>query len=142
MLKPTLARLQQGHGPFRSRNLRRSAPDRYRGRPVIERDKCPVDCRDCAEACPTNAITIDNKGLRLDLGRCLFCTDCVDACPEQAIRYTQEFRLPPNRREDLVMTDNTLKLANALNGKARRLLGRSLNYDRSAPAAATDANPT
>jgi len=101
-------------------------PDRFRGRPVIEREKCPVGCRDCADACPTDAIMIDNQGLRLDLGRCLFCTDCVDACPEQAIRYTQEFRLAANRREDLIMNGKTLELAKALENKTRRLFGRSL----------------
>jgi len=69
---------------------------------------------------------IDNQGLRLDLGRCLFCTDCVEACPEQAIRYTQEFRLAANRREDLVMTGQTLELAKALENRTRRLFGRSL----------------
>ncbi len=100
--------------------------DRFRGRPVIDREKCPVGCRDCAEACPTEAIMIANQSLRLDLGRCLFCTDCVEACPEQAIRYTQEFRLAANRREDLVMTGQTLELAKALEDKTRRLLGRSL----------------
>ena len=101
-------------------------PDRFRGRPVVEREKCPVGCRDCADACPTDAIMIDNQGLRLDLGRCLFCTDCVQACPEQAIRYTQEFRLAANRREGLVMNGQTLELATALEGKTRRLFGRSL----------------
>ena len=69
---------------------------------------------------------IDNQGLRLDLGRCLFCTDCVEACPERAIRYTQGFRLAVNRREDLVMTGQTLELAKALENRTRRLFGRSL----------------
>jgi len=69
---------------------------------------------------------IDNQGLRLDLGRCLCCTDCVEACPEQAIRYTQGFRLAVTRREDLVMSGQTLELAKALENRTRRLFGRSL----------------
>ena len=92
----------------------------------MDRLKCPVGCRDCAEACPTDAITIDGKGLRLDLGRCLFCTDCVEVCPEQAIRYTQDFRLAARKREDLVLSKESLTLAEALDKRTRRLFGRSL----------------
>ncbi len=126
MLKATVARFQQGYRTIPFPKTAPAMPDRFRGRPVVEREKCPVGCRDCAEACPTDAIKIDNQGLRLDLGRCLFCTDCVEACPEEAIRYTQEFRLATNRREDLVMNGQALELAKALEDKTRRLFGRSL----------------
>jgi Ni,Fe-hydrogenase III small subunit/formate hydrogenlyase subunit 6/NADH:ubiquinone oxidoreductase subunit I len=126
MFRNIAARIQQGHRTIEYPKSVPALPDRYRGRPEVDRAKCPTGCRDCAEACPTNAITIDENGLRLDLGRCLFCTDCVEACPEGAIRYTQEFRLAASRREDLVMTGNTLKLAQALDDRMRRLFGRSL----------------
>jgi len=126
MLKATLAQFQQGHRTIQFPKTEPTMLDRFRGRPVIEREKCPVECRDCADACPTDAIVIENQDLRLDLGRCLFCTDCVEACPEQAIRYTQEFRLAANRREDLVMTGQAVELAKALENRTRRLFGRSL----------------
>jgi len=126
MLRNFVARIQQGHRTIAFPQSAPALPDRYRGLPAVDRTKCPVSCRDCAEACPTNAITIDEKGLRLDLGRCLFCTDCVDACPEKAICYTQDFRLATNRRADLVMDEKTLQMARALNDKTRSLLGRSL----------------
>jgi Ni,Fe-hydrogenase III small subunit/formate hydrogenlyase subunit 6/NADH:ubiquinone oxidoreductase subunit I len=116
-------------------------PERFRGRPVVDQAKCPDGCRACAAACPTNAITIDARGLRLDPGRCLFCQDCVEACPEGAIRYTAEHRLAANRRDELVIADaraagdlgtwalehvSTPPLARALDEKSRRLFGRSL----------------
>ena len=126
MFRNVLARLQQGHRTIAFPRSVPAMPDRYRGRPVVDRAKCPTGCRDCVEVCPTDAITIEEKGLRLDLGRCLFCTDCVDACPYKAIRYSQEFRLAANRREDLIMTDNALRLARALDDKARCLFGHSL----------------
>ena len=126
MFRNVLARLQQGQRTIAFPEPRPPMPDRYRGQPAIDRAKCPAGCMDCAEACPTNAITIDNLGLRLDLARCLFCTDCVEACPDQAIRYTTEYRLATSRRDDLVMSGNTLKLARALDDKSRRLFGRSL----------------
>ncbi len=100
-------------------------PDRYRGLPVIDVSKCPEGCSACAEACPTDAITV-NGSMKLDLGRCLFCTDCIDACPENAIAYTQDFRQAVRTREDLVLDGEALRLADSLDEKSRQLFGRSL----------------
>jgi Ni,Fe-hydrogenase III small subunit/ferredoxin len=126
MLQVSLARLKQGHRTISYPAQAPKLPDRFRGLPVVDTSKCPVGCRDCAEACPTDAITIDDKGFRIDLGRCLFCTDCEQACPERAIRYSQEHRLAARTRDDLVYDGRTLKLAKALDDKSRRLFGRSL----------------
>ncbi|MBI3097271.1 MAG: 4Fe-4S dicluster domain-containing protein [Planctomycetes bacterium] len=66
-------------------------------------------------------------GVQIDLGRCLFCTDCVDACPQGSIAYTTDHRLATRAREDLIARPGeVLKLAAALDEKARRLFGRSL----------------
>src|SRR5260370_38102619 len=94
-----------------------------RGLAVVDTSKCPDGCRSCAEACPTDAITIDGAGFRLDLGRCLFCTECVQACPEGAIRYSQEYRLAVRRREDLLYHGRTLHPAPALEPQTRPPLG-------------------
>jgi len=126
MLQIGLARLKQGHRTMAYPAIVPQLPDRFRGLPVVDTSKCPNGCRDCAEACPTNAITIDDRGLHLDLGRCLFCTDCMDACPEGAIGYTQDHRLATRKRDELVLASQTLKLAEALESKSRRLFGRSL----------------
>jgi Ni,Fe-hydrogenase III small subunit/formate hydrogenlyase subunit 6/NADH:ubiquinone oxidoreductase subunit I len=101
-------------------------PERFRGLPVIDQDKCPTDCRQCIAACPTDALAQKNGGISLDLGRCLFCTDCLAACPEGLIRYTDDYRLATRTRDDLVIDEPGLKLADALDEKMRSLFGRSL----------------
>lgn len=127
MVKLILARLHQGHrtmaypdGPPPP------LPERFRGRPLIDADKCPDGCRACAQACPTQAIRINGKP-ELDLGRCLFCTDCLEACPAGAIRYSRDHHLAVRRRQDLLLeSGRELKLAAALDRKLMKLFGRSL----------------
>ncbi len=126
MLQVPLARWKQGHRTIPYPAQEPTLPDRFRGLPVVDSSKCPQGCHGCAEVCPTSAITRDHLGLRLDLGRCLFCVDCLEACPEGAIQYTQEYRLATRTRADLVLQGQTLKLAQALEEKSRRLFGRSL----------------
>jgi Ni,Fe-hydrogenase III small subunit/NAD-dependent dihydropyrimidine dehydrogenase PreA subunit len=126
MLQLSLTRLKQGHRTITYPNQEPTLPDRFRGLPAIDSSKCPDDCRACADACPTDAISIKGKSVRLDLGRCLFCTDCVQACPEGAIHYTQDYRLATRTRDDLLLQGQTLSLAKALDEKSRRLFGRSL----------------
>jgi Ni,Fe-hydrogenase III small subunit/Pyruvate/2-oxoacid:ferredoxin oxidoreductase delta subunit len=126
MLELLLARLKQGHRTISYPANEPALPDRFRGLPVLDSSKCAAGCRDCAEACPTNAITCEENGLCLDLGRCLFCNDCTQACPEGALHYTPDYHLATRTREDLVLQVQTLKLVQALDEKSRRLFGRSL----------------
>lgn len=101
-------------------------PDRFRGLPILDSQKCDEGCKACVDACPTGAVQFDEK-LSLDLGKCLFCTDCTSACPTGAVRYSTEYRLAVRKREDLVITeDKKLQLAAALDAKMRHLFGRSL----------------
>lgn len=126
MLQVSLARLQQGYRTLAYPAQAPTLPERFRGLPVVDSSKCPDGCRACADACPTNAITVEGQGMRLDLGRCLFCTDCMEACPEGAIRYTSEYRLATRTRDALVLEGQALERARALEEKSRRLFGRSL----------------
>jgi len=126
MLKLLRTRLRQGRRTLAFPAEDPALPDRFRGLPVLDPAKCRNGCRECAEACPTDAITRDDRGVTLDLGRCLFCVECSAACPDGAIRFTQEYRLAARTRANLVLKGEPLQLAHALDEKARRLFGRSL----------------
>lgn len=126
MLKIVKTRWQQGHRTLSYLDQEPVLPDRFRGRPVVDQRKCVPGCHFCADACPTDALTQDQTGIKLDLGRCLFCSECEQACPEGVIRYTREYRLGTRARADLVVEGDTLRLAQALDEKVRRLFGRSL----------------
>jgi Ni,Fe-hydrogenase III small subunit/Pyruvate/2-oxoacid:ferredoxin oxidoreductase delta subunit len=126
MLEIVKTRLRQGHRTSLYPEVEPVLSERFRGLPVLDQSKCRSGCHACVEACPTDAINVNESGLQLDLGRCLFCTDCIEACPEGAITHSQEYRMAVRQRADLVLTGESLKLANALEDKARRLFGRSL----------------
>jgi Ni,Fe-hydrogenase III small subunit/NAD-dependent dihydropyrimidine dehydrogenase PreA subunit len=130
MWRILLARLKQGHRTAAYPDAPPVLPDRFRGRPVIDATRCPDGCRECVEACPTDAISTDGGGPALDLGRCLFCRECVEACPEGAIAYTTDHRLAARRREDLIVrgreAGDVATRAQALDEKMLKLFRRSL----------------
>lgn len=128
MHKAIWARLRQGHRTIRyPAGSPPAMPDRFRGRPVVLKEKCPAGCSVCVDACPTGAMD-PARGDRLDLGKCLFCTDCVNACPHGAITCSGDYRLAFRNREDMVIArdERALSLADALGKDMKRLLGRSL----------------
>ncbi len=103
-------------------------PERFRGRPVLDASRCAPGCRDCADACPTDAIALDPHPA-IDLGRCLFCRDCTDACPTGALAFGADYRLAARTRDDLAANADPSavpRLAAALDAKSRSLFGRSL----------------
>ncbi len=128
MLTILRARARQGH---RTSGFPAQEPllsDRFRGRPTFDASRCPDGCRQCAEACPTDAIVqsgTDGK-LALDLGRCLFCDECTKACPEGVMQFTKDYRLATSTREALLLDGKDMELAHAVSDRIRRIYGRSL----------------
>ena len=127
MFKILAERFQQGYRtssyPLEAAPAR---PTRFQGLPVLDQTQCTSGCQRCIDTCPTDAIEKSNDRLRLDLGKCLFCTECEKACPDKAIAFTDEYRLSTRSRDHLVLGENELQLAAALDEKAKRLFGRSL----------------
>ncbi|HET9275777.1 MAG TPA: hypothetical protein VFN96_06895 [Gemmatimonadales bacterium] len=101
-------------------------PERFRGRPVFEPERCPDGCRDCAEL-PTPLLATRGDGLlRIDLGACLFSPEEAAACPHGAVRFTPDWRLAAREREELVVAPAEERLTRALDERMQRLFGRSL----------------
>ncbi len=114
-------------------------PDRHGGALRVDAAKCAEGCNACVPVCPTEAITRPSSAkaaegtargtVALDLGRCIFCAACIEACPSGAITQTGDHRMAVRRREDLVLGESgheQIRLAAALDGKLRKLFGRSL----------------
>lgn len=53
-------------------------------KPAISRDLC-LGCQKCVDSCMEQAITLEDKHLKIDPSRCLSCGQCVKVCPCGAI---------------------------------------------------------
>jgi Ni,Fe-hydrogenase III small subunit/Pyruvate/2-oxoacid:ferredoxin oxidoreductase delta subunit len=100
-------------------------PHLFAGRPVIASGDCADGCRECAAVCPTSAVQVGPKGVRLDTGRCLFCRSCEEACSRQAIVFGRGHRLAAGRREDLILTAASPQFTAVHHALAARLFKRS-----------------
>lgn len=52
-------------------------------------------CGACVDACPENAIAVDNDVARIDTGRCHGCAVCIESCPFGAI--SMNYTLPEEK---------------------------------------------
>ena len=52
---------------------------------VVDVKKC-IGCGVCVQACPENAISIENGKAVIDPEKCNFCGKCIASCPFKAIR--------------------------------------------------------
>ena len=117
-------RVRRSQGTQYIRDVRSTVPTGFRGLPVIGEAACG-ECRGCADACPTAAITV--APVRIDLGRCIFCAQCEEACPADKIRFTSEPKLGAARREDLLLAEGAVEpLRVRASAAFAKLFGRSL----------------
>ena len=76
-------------------------PPRTRGLLKNDIDRC-TGCRDCAEVCPVQCITVETEsGLNsskvwvsvfdIDFSRCVFCGLCVEVCQPNSLTHTKEY---------------------------------------------------
>jgi Ni,Fe-hydrogenase III small subunit/NAD-dependent dihydropyrimidine dehydrogenase PreA subunit len=126
MFKTLLARARQGYRSVPYPVQDPKLPALFRGRPVINPDRCVPDCMRCVDACPTDALRMTESGPQLDIGQCIFCGECAAACPSQAIVFSRDWRLAASSRESLVVAGDRPLHIDALGRSLKRLLGRSL----------------
>jgi hydrogenase-4 component H len=83
----------------------RPVPERFRGRPVFNPNKC-VGCAGCANNCPAREILIADpcqeiRVVRYIGRRCTYCGRCADLCPEGAITMSKEFETASEKIGDI-----------------------------------------
>jgi Ni,Fe-hydrogenase III small subunit len=101
-------------------------PDRFRGRPRFDSTKCDGSCPGCLANIPSAVLTRGPAGVELDAGASLFAPEEAAACENGSLTFTQDYRMAARSRAGLVSQDGEVELAKALEGKMRRLFGRSL----------------
>src|SRR5436309_4376314 len=126
MFKTLLGRARQGYRTAGFPAQEPVMPALFRGRPELDAAGDAAAFADCAERCPTGALTVSDAGAAIDLGRCIFCTECVAGDAAGAVTFTRDWRLASSRRDGLIVTDAERPHVDALDRKLRRLLGRSL----------------
>ena len=68
------------------RSVKRFVLNRVRPRPIFEHESC-VGCGDCANNCPSKAITMDeNQRPIVDLEGCIRCFCCQELCPHKSVK--------------------------------------------------------
>lgn len=126
MLKIMRERWRQGHRTGKFPKEAPVLPERFRGLPRIEPEKCPEGCRECVTRCPYGALEAAGGKVRLDMGLCLFCAECAAACPHGALSFSRDYRLASRSREGLLTDEQGFQLATSLDREMQRLFGRSL----------------
>ena len=58
----------------------------HRSRPIYDSTKCNL-CARCAEVCPFNAITVDDKGWNQNMDSCFGCGVCIDSCNTDSLTH-------------------------------------------------------
>ena len=59
---------------------------------TVDRSRCVRhrctrnECRKCMDVCPTDAVTWNDRGLRVDAETCTRCLRCLSVCPTAALR--------------------------------------------------------
>jgi len=117
-------RYEQG---YRTCNYPKEKPavfSRYRGKPIVQQDASPDIIAACANACPQDAINIDQK--KIDMGRCVFCGTCERVSDGDFVKFTGDFEISTSKKEDLLTAGDLPDLAEHSKQHFKKLFGRSL----------------
>lgn len=88
-------------------DLYAAQPGGFRGKPVIAATPCTNSCQACVDVCPSQAVTLQPKGIdpvAIDLGRCVLCGDCAPVCPSAKLSFSNDVKLCTTTRQALTVT--------------------------------------
>lgn len=68
--------------------IKRPLKNIFTPKPIITRDLCKV-CGVCAEACPPQAISLNDKKVEIDYHQCIRCYCCQEVCPEGVVHLQE-----------------------------------------------------
>lgn len=126
MIREIIARYKQGHQTFAYPDKPVSLPERFRGYPVIKPGKTKEDNERFVSACAFGALDVDETGLSLDMGKCLFCSDCP---ARDAVSFTKDHILSATKRSDLIVRPNApRRMAGKLSPALLKLFKHSLKF--------------
>ncbi|GAA0178318.1 4Fe-4S binding protein [Clostridium sediminicola] len=54
----------------------------------MKAEKC-TSCISCVKSCPTDVISVDQTGVKVDKANCLLCFECTNSCPVNTIKYSK-----------------------------------------------------
>ncbi|SEA80317.1 Ni,Fe-hydrogenase III small subunit [Desulfuromusa kysingii] len=125
MLHILSERLRQGHRTGKFPQQEPTLSERFRGLPQITPNLDQQQQSAAVASCPFAAVQSVAGQLQIDVGRCLFCADCPVA-ELGALEFSHDYRLATRSRDDLLLGDETYRLAEKLNKRMLKLFGRSL----------------
>jgi Ni,Fe-hydrogenase III small subunit len=116
------AKILASHGRQYIKDLRtQQVSELFRGRPVIAGDINTSEIEEIVALCPVNAV--DRKTGAIDIGKCVFCNECALKFPDK-IKFTNDYRLAVNRKEDLIINPGVDKPVRIEAGVIRKEIRR------------------
>ena len=117
-------RFEQGYRTCRYPKEKPAVFDRYRGKPEVRQDASQELVELCANACPQDAIDIQQK--KIDMGRCIFCGTCERISHGEFVKFTGDFEISTAQKEHLLTAGDLPDLAEHSKQHFKKLFGRSL----------------
>jgi ferredoxin len=97
--------------------------------PWIDKDMC-TGCGMCVEACPVDAIVLENELAEIHMSDCIRCGTCHDICDQEAVRHDGE-KVPDEVRANVEETKYFMEACEKYLGRAeerQKCLNRMIKY--------------
>lgn len=124
MLKVIKNRIEQGYRTTKYPKESINLYSRYRGLPTVHSTCDKAVARQCADACPQQALDADK--MLIDLGRCTFCGQCEIQSKGTFVTFSNNFEMGTTERESLYTRGSLPTLAEHSQKRFKKLFGRSL----------------